>query len=113
MRIACLLAIGIALVGVGTLAAPRAAEVPPTTPAAFIDLGGIFGGDDENETDENEPDEGDPAQHQPAGGQADGRSGIALPVALVGIVLGAIVALFVANRVRRLRLRMRAWLARR
>jgi hypothetical protein len=112
MRTACLLAICVALAGVGTLAASRAADAPRGTPAAFIDLGAIFGGDDENEADENEPDDGSPTQHQPAGGQADPRSGISLPVFLA-VVLGAIGALFVANRVRRLRLRMRAWLARR
>lgn len=111
MRIAGLLAICVALAGVGTLAASRAADAP-RTPAALIDLGAIFGGDDENEADENEPDDGSPTQHQPAGGQADRHSGIPLPVFLA-VVLGAIGALFVANRVRRLRLRMRAWLARR
>jgi hypothetical protein len=112
MRTACLLAICVALAGVGTLAASRAADAPRGTPAAFIDLGAIFGGDDENEADENEPDDGSPTRHQPAGGQADRRSGISLPVFLA-VVLGAIGAFFVANRVRRLRLRMRAWLARR
>ncbi|HMI72004.1 MAG TPA: hypothetical protein VK510_18550 [Solirubrobacteraceae bacterium] len=112
MRTACLLAICVALAGVGTLAASRAADAPRGTPAAFIDLGAIFGGDDENEADENEPDDGSPTQHQPAGRQADRRSRISLPMFLA-VVLGAIGALFVANRVRRLRLRMRAWLARR
>jgi hypothetical protein len=111
MRIAGLLAICVALAGVGTLAASRAGDAP-RTPAALIDLGGIFGGGDENEADENEPDDGSPTQHQPAGGQSDRRSGISLPVFLA-VALGAIGALFVANRVRRLRLRMRAWLARR
>jgi hypothetical protein len=113
MRIACLLAICVALAGVGTLTASRAADAPRGTPAALIDLGGIFGGDDENEPDENEPDDGSPTHSEPAGGQADRRSGISLPVAFLAVVLGTIGALFVANRVRRLRLRMRAWLARR
>jgi hypothetical protein len=113
MRTACLLAICVALAGVGTLAASRAADAPRGTPVAFIDLGGIFGGDDENETDENEPDEGSPARHQPAGGQDEHRAGISPPVVLLVVVLGAIGALFVANRVRRVRLRMRAWLTRR
>ena len=112
MRTACLLAMFVALAGVGTLAASRAADAPRGTPAALIDLGGIFGGD-ENEADENEPDDGSPAHHQPAGGQSDRRSGISPAVVLVAVILGAIGALFVANRVRRLRLRMRAWLARR
>jgi hypothetical protein len=112
VRTACLLAIFVALAGVGTLAASRAADAPRGTPAALIDLGGIFGGD-ENEADENEPDDGSPAHHQPAGGQSDRRSGISPAVVLVAVILGAIGALFVANRVRRLRLRMRAWLARR
>jgi hypothetical protein len=113
VRTACLLAIFVALAGVGTLAASRAADAPRGTPAALIDLGGIFGGDDENEADENEPDDGSPAHHQPAGGRADRRSGISPPVVLVAVILGAIGALLVSNRVRRLRLRMRAWLARR
>jgi hypothetical protein len=112
VRTACLLAIFVALAGVGTLAASRAADAPRGTPAALIDLGGIFGGD-ENEADENEADDGSPAQHQPAGGQSDRRSGISPAVVLVAVILGAIGTLFVANRVRRLRLRMRAWLARR
>jgi hypothetical protein len=113
MRTACLVAICVALAGVGTLAAPRPADAPRGMPAAFIDLGGIFGSDDENEADENEPDDDSPAHRQPAGGEADQRSGISLPVAFLAVVLGAIGALFVANRVRRLRLRMRAWIARR
>jgi hypothetical protein len=113
MRTACLLATCVALAGVGTLAASRAADAPRGTPAAFIDLGAIFGGDDENEADENEPDDGSPAHSEPAGGQADRRSGISPVVVLVAVVLGAIGALFVANRLRRLRVRMRAWVARR
>jgi hypothetical protein len=114
MRSACLLAICVTLAGVGTLAAPRATAPRESTPAAFIDLGGIFGSHDENEPDENEYNDDSPAhQHQPAGGQADQRSGISVPVVLLAVVLGAIVALFVANRVRRLRVRMRAWVARR
>jgi hypothetical protein len=113
MRIAGLLAICVALAGVGTLTASRAADAPRGTPAALIDLGGIFGGDDENEPDENEPDDGSPAHDQPAGAKADRGSGISPPLVLLAVVLGAIGALFVANRVRRVRLRMRAWLARR
>jgi hypothetical protein len=114
MRIVCLLAICVALAGVGTLAAPRASAPRESTPAAFIDLGGIFGSADENEPDENESgDDSRAHQHQPAGGQAGRRSGISPAVVLLAVVLGAIVALFVANRLRRLQVRMRAWVARR
>jgi hypothetical protein len=113
MRIVCLLVIGVVLAGVGTLSAQRAVEAPRSAPVALIDLDRIFGGGDENEPNENEPDEGGPAHHRPAGGQAHGRSGSSLPLVLLGVVLGAVGALFVANRLRRLRVRLRAWGARR
>jgi hypothetical protein len=105
MRIACLLAICIATAGVGTLTASRAADAPRGTPAALIDLGGIFGGDDENEPDENEPEEGG-AREQP---EDQGASGVSIPVVLVLVALAGAVGGFVYMRIRRLVLRVRAW----
>jgi hypothetical protein len=108
MRIVCILAIAVALGGLAAVV-PRAAEARASaTPAAFIDLGAIFGGD-ENEPDENEVGDGDAAQQRPAQGH---RSNISVAGVLLSAAVGAIVALFVASRLRRLRARIRRWGAR-
>jgi hypothetical protein len=102
MRILCTLAVVVAIAGLGVLA-PRAGVSPaPTTPAAFIDLGAIFGGD-ENEPDENEPDDGTHGARQPPARHAR--------ISFLGVLLsaagGALAALWIASRVRRLRARLR------
>jgi hypothetical protein len=108
MRIVCILAIAVALAGLAALV-PRAAEARVSaTPAAFIDLGAMLSGD-ENEPDENEAGDGDAAQQRPADGH---RSSISVVGVLLSAAVGAIVALFVASRLRRLRARIRGWGAR-
>jgi hypothetical protein len=106
MRIACVLAVIVALAGLGRLALQAPEPAASRAPAAFIDLGGIFG--NENEPDENESGDGGRAQ-QPA----QGGSNITARGLLLGAAVGAIVALFVASRLRRLRARLRrAWAGR-
>jgi hypothetical protein len=102
MRIACVLAVVVALAGLGTLTLRAHEPAASRTPAAFIDLGGIFG--NENEPDENEPDDGGRAQRPAQGGSRITARGM-----LLGAAIGAIVALFVASRLRRLRARLRRW----
>jgi hypothetical protein len=104
MRILCLLALSVALAGLATLA-PRVAE-PATsaTPTALIDLGAIFSGD-ENEPDENESTEDSPAQQRPT----DHARSISPAGVLLSAAVGAVAALFVASRLRRLRARLRRW----
>ena len=72
-------------------------------PVAAINLGELFG--DENEPDENEPDEGDSRAAQPE----DQASGVSLPVVLVLVGLAGAFGGFVYMRIRRLVLRVRAW----
>jgi hypothetical protein len=109
MRFACLLAIVVLLGGAWTLTAHGAAELAAPTPAALIDLHSIFGGGNENEPDENETDEGGPAPGRQADKPPDHSPRVSVPVALLGVALGALAALFVANRVRRLRAWVRGW----
>jgi hypothetical protein len=115
MRIVCLLAIGLMLGALATLPASRAAGAPrnasTVTPAALINLGAIFG-EDENEPDEDESDEGNRERQQPAGGNPDHRLGASLPVVLVIAALGVMAAAFVVNRLRRLWRRLRGLSAR-
>jgi hypothetical protein len=118
MRIVCLLVITVMVAGLGLLPAPRTAAVPrvasTVTPAALIDLGAIFG-DDENEPDENETD-GDEQQQQQQHQQPSGRpalgSRISLPIVLVIAALGVMAAAFVVNRLRRLWARLKGLSAR-
>ena len=112
MRIVCLVAVGVLLAGLGTLSASGTAGAPRSastaTPAALIDLGSIFG--DENEPDENETDGSE--QQQPASGRPAFGSKISLAVVLAIAVLGVLAAAYVANRVRRLWRRLRGLPAR-
>jgi hypothetical protein len=108
MRVACLFAIVLLLAGLGTYALTHGTEVPRSAhavpPMAAIDLGGIFGS--ENEPDENEPDENEGGRPAP---QTNQRSGISIPVAALLIVLAAFMGGYVAIRVRRLWLRVVGW----
>ena len=108
MRVACTLAIALLIGGLGTYALPHATAGPRSesavTPIAAIDLGGIFGS--ENEPDENEADENEGGRSAPQNNQ---RSGISIPVALLLIVLAALTGGYVAIRVRRLWLRVVGW----
>jgi hypothetical protein len=110
IRILCVLAVAVALAGTVVLA-PRVAEPSRApTPAAFIDLGAIFSGD-ENEPDENETGDDAAARQQPP---SQGRGAhISLVGVLISAAAGAIAALFLASRLRRLRDRLRSWGVRR
>ena len=112
MRLVCIVAIGVILAGIGTLAAPHTGAGPRSgpqiAPVAATDLGGTFaifgiGDEDENEADEDEPDEGSRSA------ASDQSSGPSLPVVLLVLAAGAIVVAFVVSRVRRLWLRLRDW----
>ena len=113
MRILSLLALGAVLAALWTLPALHAGgavhSAPSVTPVALIDLGAIFG-DDENEPDENETDGSE--QQQPASGRPAFGSKISLAVVLAIAVLGVLAAAYVANRVRRLWRRLRGLPAR-
>jgi hypothetical protein len=91
MRIARLLAIALTLISLGTLGAPAsgiAASPPTTAHVALIDLGGLFG--DENEPDEDEPDEG--SGHSRASAQ-DG-AGTSFTQLLLALGLGIVATIF-------------------
>ena len=101
MRLVCIVAIGLMLAGIGTIAAPHAGAGHRSAPIAAIDPGGTFaifgiGDEDENEADEDEPDEGGRTV------TSDQSSGPSLPVGLLVLAAGAIVVAFVVSRVRRL-----------
>jgi hypothetical protein len=110
MRIVCLVAVTVLLAGLATLPALRTAGAAPSAstiaPAALIDFGAIFGGD-ENEPDENETDAGEQQQQQPASEPPAPRSNISLALVLLIAVLGVLAAAFVVNRLRRLWARLR------
>ena len=108
-RIGCLLAVGVTLIAMGAPVVPHAGEsraasvsTSSVVPLAAIDLGGLFG--NENEPDENEPDEGGGG-----GQQTNQTSGTSLPVVLLLVVVAAIAGGWVAIRVRRLWLRLQGW----
>jgi hypothetical protein len=109
MRILSLLVLGAVLAALWTLPALHAAgaarNAATVTPVALIDLGAIFG-DDENEPDENETDGGERSQ-QPSSSRPAFGSGISLPVVLAIALLGVLAAAFVVNRLRRLWIRVR------
>ena len=82
-------------------AGPQSASY--AAPMAALDLGALFG--DENEPDENEPDEG---SAQSAQGKDHG-GGVSVPVVLVLVALAGALGGYVYIRVRRAYLRFRAW----
>ena len=108
MRLASTLAIVLLLAGLGTYALTHGTDAPRSesavAPIAAIDLGGIFGS--ENEPDENEADENEGGRSAP---QSNQRSGISIPVATLLILLAALTGGYVAIRVRRLWLRLVGW----
>jgi hypothetical protein len=106
MRIACLLAIGVTLLALGTPAAAHGAETrpAPVAPVALIDLGELFG--NENEADENEPEEGDAEGGPPA----KESSSPPLLVVLLVVVLALMAARFALFYFRlRRRVRNEGW----
>jgi hypothetical protein len=109
LRVACLtLALTIAVLGAPSLPQEGATQrsAPSATPMATIDLGGLFG--DENEPDENEADEGG-AEGGRSSGESRQSPGVSLPAALVLVLVAAIAGGYIAIRVRRLWLRLRGW----
>ena len=104
MRIAFFLAIGALLLAIGACVLLPGGEERPASvdQAALIDLGGLFG--DENEADENEPEEGGPPAPQ--------NSGPSLLVVVLLVLLALTAARFALFyfRVRR-RVRNEGWIA--
>jgi hypothetical protein len=107
-RIACLLAMAVALAVLGTPVpahaekAPAAAVNSSSVAPVAIELGEIFG--DENEADEDEADEGgseDGAQSQP-----QQSSGVSIPALLLLMAVGLAAVLYT----RRLLRRFRSWI---
>ena len=82
-------------------AAPQSASY--AAPMAALDIGALFG--EENEPDENEPDEGSAPRAQ----SNDHGGGVSVPVVLLLMALAGALGGYVYLRVRRLYLRLRAW----
>src|SRR4051794_36619183 len=102
MRIARTLAVSLALISLGLVAAPAPgnASSPPFTPTADVPIvGGLFG-EDENEPDENEADEGSRPAHSAA---AD--AGTSLSHLMLAFGLGMVATIYLA----RWYFRARAW----
>jgi hypothetical protein len=101
MRIARTLAVSLALISLGLVAAPVPghASPAPVSPTASIPIvGGLFG-EDENEPDENEADEGSrPAHSAPA-------SGASFSHVILAFGLGMLATIYLA----RWYFRLRAW----
>ena len=104
---ALLVILALAVVAPGAHATPGSDDGAQGTaqagPAAAINIGELFG--DENEPDENEPEEGG-SREQP---EDQGASGVSIPVVLVLVALAGALGGFVYMRIRRLVLRVRAW----
>ena len=101
MRIARTLAVSLALIALGLVAAPAPghASPAPASPTASIPIvGGLFG-EDENEPDENEADEGSRPAHSAAG------SGTSFSHVLLAFGLGMVATIYLA----RWYFRARAW----
>ena len=93
MRIVRTLAVGLALISLGLVAAPAPgnASPAPVTPTADIPIvGGLFG-EDENEPDENEADEGS----RPAHSAAD--TGTSFSQVLLAFGLGIVATVYLAR----------------
>ena len=82
-------------------AGPQSASY--ATPMAALNIGALFG--DENEPDENEPDEGSAPRAQ----SKDQGGGVPVPVVLLLVALAGALGGYVYLRVRRVYLRFRAW----
>ena len=84
-------------------------------PMAFINIGELFGDENEPDEDENEADEGSPQRDRSsadeAGDDEAGAEGAGVPFGIMlGFVLAAgLLVAYVVVRVRRLVLRARAW----
>jgi hypothetical protein len=100
-------ALVLALAAVAVSPAPRAAPARASgsyaAPLASINLGELFG--DENEPDENEPDEGAPQQAQ----SGDQGSDLPFGIMVAFVVAAVLLVAYVVLRIRRLVLRARAW----
>jgi hypothetical protein len=96
------------VVGAAAHAPAAGAQRPPgaarVAGPASISIGGLFGDEDENEPDENE---GGSSRADAGPTSFARRTAAHLPSVLVGMLLGAIAALSVASRRRRLRARVR------
>ena len=102
MRIARTLAVSIALISIGLVAAPAPghASPAPVTPTADVPIvGGLFG-EDENEPDENEADEGARPTHTASD------AGTSFSSVLLAFGLGMLATIFLA----RWYFRGRAWI---
>jgi hypothetical protein len=106
-RLSAIALVLVALAAFTALAHPHSGAGPRSAsyaaPTAALDIGALFG--DENEPDENEPDEGSAprAESQDQGG------GVPVPVVLVLVALAGALGGYVYLRVRRTYLRFRAW----
>ena len=103
-RVGSVLAVSVALAALGAPVLPHAEEAraapvsgSSVAPVAEIELGGLFG--NENEPDENEG----------GGEQEEQGSGTSLPVVLLLVVIAGLGGAYAAIRVRRLWLRLRGW----
>ena len=101
-----LLILGLAVAGPRPHAptGPATSGVSHVAPVASINIGELFG--DENEPDENEAEEGG-SRAQPE--DEEGSSGVSFPVILLFLALAAALGGYVYVRVRRLVLRVRSW----
>jgi hypothetical protein len=99
----CIALSGVALGSPAHASAAPAASYSAAAPPIAIDLGGIFG--DENEPDEDEPDEGG-GQSAQSGTRGDS---VSIPVVILAVVVAAAVGGYVAIRLRRTYLRVRGW----
>jgi hypothetical protein len=103
-----ILVLALVLLSLGALALPGAGQAAPApnsspTHAATIDLGGLFGGD-EDEADENEPDEneGGPAPQAEQQPQQQS-SGTSFGGLLLAVGMGAVATVFLSRWFFRLR----------
>ena len=109
-RIACLLAIGLTVTALAAFVVPESghasAGAEASAPeAGFIDLGGLFGEEDENEADEdeNEADEGGGENARSAAeGESQEGSGASLPLQFLAVAVGTG---FLVRQLRRARVR--------
>jgi hypothetical protein len=109
------LAVGAVILALALVAAPphvssgsASSGASHAAPLASINLGELFG--DENEPDENEPDEGAPQQAQSSDEESgDEGSGVPFAIMLGLVVAAGLLVAYIVIRIRRLVLRARAW----